>query len=281
MTDREVLRGGVGNAGLVVRVGDQVSRPSGPHTATIHALLRHVRGSGFDGVPDPLGVDADGREWLGFIAGDVPVPPYPEWARTDDALASVAALLRRFHDATEGFDGGQQATWDRELAGTTEGEVIGHHDVCLENVVFRDGRAVALLDFDFAAPGTRAWDVASLVRMCVPIDDPGDAARLGWHGGDPFRRLDVVTAAYGSPLDRREVVDLLQVQTRAGGWFVRRRVDAGHPAFVAMWNATGGAARYDRRRNWFEANRQRFLDRQPIGDERTAGQDPSIRPAPE
>ena len=109
----------------------------------------------------------------------MPVPPYPEWARTDDALASVAALLRRFHDATVGFDGGAQASWDRELAGTGEDDIIGHHDVCLENVVFRDGVAVAFLDFDFAAPGTRAWDVASLARMCVPVDDPGDAALLG------------------------------------------------------------------------------------------------------
>ena len=61
------------------------------------------------------------------------------------------------------------------------------------------------------------------------------------------------------------MVDLLEAQTRAGGWFVRRRVDAGHPAFVAMWDAFGGSARYDRRRDWFEANRQRFLD-PTVGD---------------
>jgi hypothetical protein len=259
MADREVLRGGVGNAGLVIRVGDQVSRPASPHVATIHALLRHVRSRGFDGVPEPLGVDAGGHEWLGFIPGDVPVPPYPEWARSDDVLASVAALLRRYHDATVGFNGGPGASWDRELAGTAGGEVIGHHDVCLENVVFRDGIAVALLDFDFAAPGTRALDVASLARMCVPIDAPEDAVRLGWDG-DPFRRLRVVASAYGSPVELNGLVDLLQVQTRAGGWFLKRRVDAGHPAFAAMWNATGGAARYDRRREWFEANLQKFLD---------------------
>lgn len=260
MADREVLRGGVGNAGQVVRVGDQVCRPAGPHTATIHTLLRHVRSSGFDGVPEPIGIDADGREWLRFLPGDVPVPPYPQWARSDEALASVAALLRRFHDATIGFDGGAEASWDRELAGTDPGDIVGHHDVCLENVVFRDGAAVAFLDFDFAAPGTRAWDVAALARMCVPVDDPGDAALLGWVGGDPFRRLGVVTTAYGHPLDHAEVADLLEAQIRAGGWFVRRRVDAGHPAFVAMWNFFGGSARYDRRRDWFETNRQRFLD---------------------
>ena len=39
--------------------------------------------------------------------------------------------------------------------------VICHNDVCPENVVYRDGVAVALLDFDFAAPGRRVYDVAS------------------------------------------------------------------------------------------------------------------------
>ena len=29
------------------------------------------------------------------------------------------------------------------------GPIVCHNDVCLENVVFRDGEAVGLLDFDF------------------------------------------------------------------------------------------------------------------------------------
>jgi len=249
----------VGNAGLVVRDGDRVSRPASPHASTIHALLRHVRASGFAGVPEPLGIDAGGREWLRFVPGDVPLPPFPEWSVTEDALASVARLLRQFHDATEGFDGGADASWDVELAGSGGGAVIGHHDVCLENVVFRDETAVAFLDFDFAAPASRVWDFASFARMCVPIDDPEDAARLGWGDGDPARRLRVAADAYGLPPDRSELIDLLGVQASAGGWFVQRRVDAGDPAFTTMWNESGGAARYDRRRRWFEANRLRLL----------------------
>ena len=47
-----------------------------------------MRASGFAGVPEPLGVDADGREWLRFIPGDVPIPPFPAWATTDDALTT-------------------------------------------------------------------------------------------------------------------------------------------------------------------------------------------------
>jgi hypothetical protein len=260
VVDREVLEGGVGNAGLVVRTGDRVSRPAGPHSATIQSLLRYVRASGFDGVPEPLGVDGHGREWLRYVPGDVPCPPYPDWSLTDDALASVAALLRRYHDATKGFEGRGDQTWDLEMAGAAGGEVICHHDVCLENVVFRDGEAVAFLDFDFAAPGTRTWDIASFARMCVPIDSPEDAARTGRGGGDPFRRLRVVADAYGLPPDRSEVVDLLRMQTSAGGWFVKRRVDAGDEAFTRVWDESGGAQRYDRRRDWFEAHRQQFLE---------------------
>ena len=250
----------MGNAGLVVREGDRVSRPASPQSETIQSLLNHVRASGFDGVPTPLGVDGLGREWLSYIAGEVPCPPYPEWSVTDDALASVAVLLKQFHDATVGFDGRGDRTWDREMARAVGSEVICHHDVCLENVVFRDGVAVALLDFDFAAPGTRMWDVASFARMCVPIDSPEDAGRLRRSVGDPFHRLRMVADAYGLPPDRSELVELLGMQTLAGGWFVKRRVDAGEAAFTRMWNETGGAERYDRRHDWFETHRQRFID---------------------
>ena len=243
-----------------MREGDRVSRPANAASATIHALLRHVRASGFDGVPEPLGIDEQGREWLRFIPGDVPCPPFPAWSLTDDALVSIASLLRRFHDASVGFDARREGTWDLELAGTTAGDVIGHHDVCLENVVFRDGVAVAFLDFEFAAPGSRSWDIASFARMCVPIEAPEDAARTGRGDGDPFERLRLVADAYGLPPDRSELVESLRIQTSAGGWFVKRRVDAGDEAFTAMWNESGGAERYDRRRDWYEANRQKFLD---------------------
>jgi Phosphotransferase enzyme family len=253
----EVLHGGVGNAGLVVRIGDVTHRPAGAHSPTVHALLAHVRAAGFDGVPEPLGI-ADGREQLRFVPGDVPVPPFPAWSQTDAVLASTAALLRRFHDATAGFVAPADA-WDRELADPRPGDVICHNDVCPENVVYRDGAAVALLDFDFAAPGRRVFDLASLARMCVPIDTDDDAARTGRRGLDPFARLRVVANAYGLTDDRAELVDVLAEQMRGGGTFVQRRVDAGDPAFTAMWNQMGGAERYRRRERWFDDHRPRFL----------------------
>lgn len=40
--------------------------------------------------------------------------------------------------------------------------------------MFRDGQAVALLDFDFAALGRAIWDLAMTAGMCVPIRPPDD-----------------------------------------------------------------------------------------------------------
>ena len=99
------LKGGVANAGAVTRVGQHVLRPSNAHTRTIHRLLRHLADEGFGGAPIPVGVEQDGRERLRFIVGDVALPPYPRWAQTDEALASIARLMSRFHRAAAHFCG--------------------------------------------------------------------------------------------------------------------------------------------------------------------------------
>lgn len=257
----EVLAGGVGNAGAVVRVGPHVLRPLSEHARGIHALLAHVRAAGFDGVPELVAVEG-GRERLVFISGEVPVVPFPAWSQTDAVLASTAALLRRYHDATVGFVPPPGTTWSDEMADPEPGPdpIVCHDDVCPENVVFRDGAAVALLDFEFAAPGRREWDLAALARMWVPIDTDEDAARTGRAGLDPVARLRVVADAYGlGEAGRHALLDRLGEQVDQAGAFVRRRVEAGEPAFVAMWEQMGGQERYDRRARWFAFERERFL----------------------
>lgn len=262
----EVLRGGVANAGVVRRVGDEVLRPANENSATIHALLRHVRQTGFDGVPEPLAFVPGGEERLGFIPGDVAFPPFPRWSLSDDALASTVNLLRGFHDATVGFVIPPGAVWSTEMAdpdgaaSAGGGEVICHNDVCPENVVFTEGAAVALLDFDFAAPGSRVYDLARLALMTVPIDTPEDAARTGRGALDPFVRLRVAADAYGLAPGRGVLVDAIERNVARGGEFLQRRIDRGEEAFIAMRDQMGGMERYDRRRAWFEAHRERFLD---------------------
>ena len=139
------------------------------------------------------------------------------------------------------------------------GPVICHNDVCLENVVFRDGEAVALLDFDFAAPGRPVYDLACFARMCVPIDDDENRARFGWNDDDLPARLRLVADTYGLGREERvEVVRALDNAIAHGGEFVQRRVDAGDPNFTAMWAEMGGMARFDRRRAWWQASRPHF-----------------------
>jgi hypothetical protein len=256
--DEELLHGGVANAGAVVRVGNHVLRPSNPHTPSIHRFLTSLRGAGFSGASEPVGVDEDGRERLVFIPGDVALPPYPAWAQADAALASVARLMRRLHDASLGL-ASVAATWSTEMADPAGGHVICHNDVCLENVVFVGGEAVALLDFDFAAPGRREFDLASFVRMCVPVDDDINARRLGWHDADRPARVRLVCDAYG--LDepgRTELLGCLDDMIARGGEFVRRRVEAGEIAFIEMWESMGGQERFDRRRQWWADTRGKF-----------------------
>jgi len=200
----------------------------------------------------------DGRERYVFIDGDVPLPPYPQWARSDEALVSVAVLMRRFHRASAqvGPFGGR---WSSELSDPAGGSVICHNDVCLENVVFRDGAAVALLDFDFAAPGRPVYDLAQFARMCVPVDDEISAARLGWCPADKPGRLRLVADAYGlDAAARRLLLEAMADSIARGGEFVRRRVEAGDPNFIRMWEAMGGIERFDRRRRWWTARRQDF-----------------------
>lgn len=255
----EVLQGGVANAGAVLRIGGEVERPTNPHSATIHRFLRHVRSTGFTGASEPISIHGD-RERLVFVDGDVPVPPYPMWAQADAALGSTARLIRELHDASAGFDV-DAATWSGEMNDRDPGErpVICHNDVCLENIVFRDDEAVALLDFDDAGPGRRAYDVTAFARMCVPIDDEESASKFGWSPADRPARLRLVADAYGlDPGQRSELLICLDQSIERGGEFVQRHVDAGEPGFIEMWKSMGGMERFDRRRRWWADARSQF-----------------------
>jgi Phosphotransferase enzyme family len=256
----DVLPGGVANAGRVTRRGNLVLRPANQHSSSIQSFLAGLRATGFTGASAPDGFEPDGRERLIFIAGDVPVPPYPEWARSDAALESVATLLASLHRASRLVDP-ERHSWSDELADPLGGSVVCHNDVCLENVVFRRGTAVGLLDFDFAAPGRPVHDLAAMARMCVPVDDDRSAARVGWDTPDGPRRLRLVADTYG--LDegaRHELLGCLDHSMRHGGEFVRRRAAAGDENFIRMLDEMGGIERYERRGRWWDACRPLFVD---------------------
>lgn len=252
------LHGGIANAGQVVRIGPHVLRPSTPHSVSIHAFLRALHRAGFDGVPLPVGIDEDGRERLSFIDGDVPLTPYPAWSQTDTALASIARLLRQMHDAAHNFDH-RDHTWSDALSDPAGGTIVCHNDLEPSNIVFRDGIAVGFIDFDCAAPGRPVYDLAQMARVCVPMDDEVDRARLGYRPADLPARLRLVADAYGlDGAGRAELLSTMDVALARIEAAVRRSVDTGDPNAKALWDRTGGAERFDRRRRWWTAHRQEF-----------------------
>jgi len=189
-----------GNFGVVVRVGDTVRRETGPWTPAVHALLRHLEAAGFAEAPRVRGIDERGREILEFVEGEVPWPP-PPWLWDDDATAREAgALARRYHEAVAGFVPPADARW---RIGADDGEVICHHDIGPWNMVFRDRKPVALIDWDFAGPGTRLWDLAYAAWRFAPLyaprtgDDTADVQRSA-------RRLRLLCDGYG--LERRDAL---------------------------------------------------------------------------
>jgi hypothetical protein len=264
------LEGGTSNVGLVVRVGDTVRRPQTSASPAAHALLRHLEDVGFDGSPRYLGQDEQGREILSFIDGDVATAPYPPWALTDEALVSVVRLLRRYHQAVRSFDpGGLQ--WLTAVPAAYRGQLVSHNDPNLDNVVFRDGRAVALIDFDLAGPGSVLWDVALAARLWVPLRDPADVP-----DGRRLRaaeRLRLVADAYGLADDDR--ARLAAAARDSHGWcydIVRRGAESGQAGYRRYWTPSA-QDRDQRGRSWLEATTpalQEGLDRDASLPGRTA-----------
>lgn len=247
-TDGEVLTGGHANRGRIVRVGPTVRRPLRPDAAGAHALLRHLERVGFAGAPRYLGVDEDSREMLSWIPGDVPAAStVPDALATDDALVSVAVLLRDLHRAAEGFDPTPYA-WPRVVPPAFRGARVVHNDPNIDNVVFRAGRAVALIDFDLAAPADPVWDVALAVRLWAPLRTPADVVDA--RAGRELARARTFADAYGVPArDRDRLADALLASADWAYSAIESAVAGGHSVFAEYWKAKG-EQRAVRSRQW-------------------------------
>lgn len=232
------LPGGMGSGGAVVRVGDTVRRPLRPHSASVGSFLRHLHEVGFDGAPQVLGVDDRQREILTYLDGDVGVPPFPDWVADEALLVSVAELQRRMHDASRSFVIPETALWDRaNVPEPGPGAIVCHNDLCIENVVVRDGRAVGFIDFDFAAPTDRRFDVAVAARHWVPVKDPVDLSPAH-NAVDQIGRFGVFCDAHELDADdRRVVVELLGRFLDRALVSMRLRADAGNPLYRAAWDS--------------------------------------------
>ncbi|HEY0167344.1 MAG TPA: phosphotransferase [Jatrophihabitans sp.] len=251
------LHGGTSNRGLVVRVGDAVHRPQTRASPAVHALLLHLEQVGFDGAPRYLGDDEQGREVLNYLPGEVATEPYPPWALEDDALVSVAELLRRFHQAVASFDPSRHS-WLTAVPQEYRQGLISHNDPNLDNVVFSDGRAAALIDFDLASPGSRLWDVALAARLWTPLRDPVDIADQ--RAERVAERLRLFVDAYG--LDGEERSRVAAAASRSHTWcydIVRAGAEQGQPGYVDYWQSEADQ-RAERGRRWLVAQQDALQD---------------------
>jgi hypothetical protein len=262
VTDEQVLVGGMDPRWAPVRVGDTVRRQAGGSAAAVRELLLHLEALGFDGAPRHLGFDEQGREVLSWIEGDVPLPPYPAWSMTDQALADLGALIRRFHDATASFtpaDPGIAAVWAPDWADPSGGPTICHNDLFPENVVFRDGRVVALIDFAMAAPGRPLWDLAIAADMWCPLGDP---ARRDQHPPelDGIARFRILARAYGlDPGQATELVEVIVEERAHSVANIRAEIAAGNESWIRNWASAGGDERAAADDRWIVANRSALV----------------------
>ena len=188
---------GGGSVSAVHRVGATVRRATGPWTGAVHALLAHLATRGFSAAPRVLGIDERGREVLTYLEGEVAMRPWPSAVRTGDGLVQVGRALRAYHDAVADFRPPPGAVWRTPDAPAT-GEVIRHGDLGPWNSVWRDGRLVGFIDWDFAEPGSRLEDLAQAAWYFVPLR-PDESCRKAGFASPPDRaeRLRALCRAYG------------------------------------------------------------------------------------
>jgi Ser/Thr protein kinase RdoA (MazF antagonist) len=201
------LSGGATAEG-VVRVDDTVRKPQHRRSQLVRDVLVHLERAGFDAAPRWLGVDEQGRDVLSWIEGEtftdrgrmhpyIGDPPV-RIAFSEEQLAAVMRLLRRYHDTFVGD------------------EVICHGDFGPWNIVWRDGMPFAVIDFDNICAGEPADDVAYALRMFVGY---------GFAAGEPAklaRRTRVALTAYGADFDVHALLereyDLAEERCRRNGW---------------------------------------------------------------
>jgi hypothetical protein len=263
------LHGGRLTAGLV-RIGGTVRRPAQPQSLAVADYLDHLERVGFDGSPRFLGRDAEGRDVLTFLQGDVAGEPLPAWVADDGLLASVARLLRRLHEASDGyaaergFAAAPGTLWRKDLVTVElpepepEPELVSHLDVVPGNVVVRDGHAVALIDFDLAGPTTRILNFYTTAAHWVPLCPP---ARLpeAWQHVDQAARLRLFADAYGLlPTDRLRLPDFGIARADVTWRRMRASAEQLGGGWARMW-ADGAGDDILRRKAWLQQTRERLL----------------------
>jgi len=226
------LTGGTMTA--VTRAGNTVRRTTGPWTPRVQQLLTHLRARGITEVPEPLGIDEEGREILSFLPGNA-AETLKEELRTDTVLTQAAFLLRRLHDATTDIALAWTDGWQSPPREPVE--VICHGDFAPYNCVFNGTRLTGVIDFDNACSGPRLWDIAYAVYRFAPVTAPTNPENFG-SVTEQARRVRLFCDAYrledrsgfiAAVIERiKGMADSLRNGAARGDMRFQANIDAGH-----------------------------------------------------
>jgi hypothetical protein len=212
---------------------------------------------GFHGAPRHLGVDERGREILSYVDGEPALAPVPS---ADDVVAELGALVREMHEAQRGFALPAGVEWPAGPVPLTPDSLVCHNDLFWPNVIFRNGRPAALIDWDLAAPAPALYDVASAAKYWVPLWPDEKAAAWGLPTERRGSRLRLLCDGYRLGADER--VRLLDVVAHSNliGYETHRRLGGieRRPGWAEMWDAGSGPEMLARNA-WFEAQRDDLL----------------------
>jgi thiamine kinase-like enzyme len=177
---------------------------------------------------------------------------------TEGALISLGQLVRDYHHAVASFSP-DASDWSAEWADPTGGPVVCHNDLYPENVVFRGGVVVALIDFDMAGPGRPLWDLAIAAEEWAPLHAPG--SRLSTPDSlDAVHRIGVLAGAYGLPGDRaEELLDIVVEERTHTTANVLAQAAAGDPIWTGHVEQTRFAERVAADDEWLAAQRSVLL----------------------
>jgi hypothetical protein len=241
----------------VVRVGNTVRRPAGPHSALVRRVLEHLAAAGFAGCPRWLGTDERGRDVLTFVEGEVAGRPWPAWVADEDRIRSVARLVRACDDALAPLGVPDEADGfvapvlpaDAPPSVTGPPAFLGHMDITPENVVFRDGAAFALIDWDLARPTTAVEQVCNVLLWWAPLMPAEDRERVV-ADVDAVARAVLLVDAYGLAADDRARIVALCRNNAERAWFsMRARAETLGGGWARMWQE-GMGDRILRRQAW-------------------------------
>lgn len=242
---------------VVGRIGTTVVRRTGWWSPAVHDLLRYLEERGFAESVRFLGLDGDGNEVLSYIEGTSGVDAWAEVV-PEAGLREYARLIRRYHDAVADYLPQPGLEWMTEPPGIGVGRIITHGDVGPWNTVWRDGRAVGLLDWDLAGPRPARYDVAYALEYTAPFRSDEEATMWLAHPEPPdrARRMRVFAEAYGLTSTDGLVDAVIEEQEATLRTTLALAERGLHPH--VEWVEDGFADAQQARIDWSRANRHLF-----------------------